>query len=65
VPDRDDVTVASTGTQGDPGSTSYDDDDTTSVDYWLVRLMRDPDIRRDQMRPDYAQIGLRFNAEPA
>jgi len=65
VPDRDDVTVASTGTQGDPGSTSYNDDDTTSVDYWLVRLMRDPDIRRDQMRPDYAQIGLRFNAEPA
>lgn len=66
VPDRDDYYLATSlqsATQGDPGAPYYQDDDD-AVHWWQVTLSRDPDIRRDQMRPDYAQIGLRLNAEP-
>lgn len=66
VPDRDDYSLLMSiqnATQGDPGSPYFEDDDD-GKNCWIVTLSRDPDIRRDQMRPDYAQIGLRLNAEP-
>lgn len=68
VPDRDNYYLDSGaivgGDQGDPGAPYYQDDDDATVDYWLVTLVRDPDVRQDQMRSDYVQIGLRLNAEP-
>ena len=62
-PDRDLGTVASTGTQGDPGHPYYDDD--ADCDYWVVTTKRTPKVSGSgSQNPDYMRVDVEINGEP-
>jgi hypothetical protein len=66
-PDREDGVVGTYGTQGDPGPTTYHDDDTLDTAgsyYWLVTQNRTPRLQRNATHPDWFSIDLILNAEP-
>ena len=61
-PDRDDGTVSSYGTQGDPAD--YDTDST--CDFWVATLTEQPRVDPGAAtHPDYFHVSLVLNGEPA
>ena len=61
--DRDDGVVGTYGTQVDPGATSYDVD--SDGNYSIVTMSRQPDFTETGSNPDWFDVRLRLNAEPA
>lgn len=61
-PDRDDGTVGSYGTQGDPGAYDSDDD----CDWYSVTIAAPPRVDAGSVsHPDYFRVTLELNGEPS
>lgn len=59
-PDRDDGTVASYGTQGDPGYNNWEDDD--DCDYYIVSILTPP-VATQLSRPDLFSVSLTLSCK--